>query len=612
MQNIFRKKSGFFLFFLSIAGILLAGTALTVWMTRQTDRNMRQSLLRQAKIAAACIDPARIRLLTGTERDLESNAYQTIKQKLQRARLSNPDCRFLYLMGRKDNGEVFFFVDSQPSGTEDYAPPGLLYEEVSPEYLAAFKNGEEKTAGPVKDRWGALITALVPVKDPDTGNLVAVLGMDVLAENWHVEIMKRCLLPAALTILAILAGFGIRQGKFIREQERTNRHITYLTRYLDNIINSMPSVLIGVDDKCRITHWNSAAEKRTGISADKARNGNLFSVFPELEPHAASVTKALQEGQMQEDIPNSTTEGGQTREENVMIYPLKTNHTEGAVIRIDDVTDRKRLQDTMIQNEKMISLGRLAAGMAHEINNPLSGIVQNTEVAKIRLTVDMPANEKAAENAGTTMEAVRTFMQDRNILHHLDLIYDSGMRAAAIVSNMLDFARKSESTRHSCRISDLIDKTLELARTEYNLKKQYDFRKIKIVKAYDSDNPYISCEPGKIQQVLLNILKNGAEEMAANNGQTPQFIIRTNKETRMVRIEIQDNGPGMDRETIKHLFDPFFTTKQPGAGTGLGLSVSYFLVVEDHQGEITVESEKGKGSTFIIRLPRRTDLENGA
>jgi signal transduction histidine kinase len=128
---------------------------------------------------------------------------------------------------------------------------------------------------------------------------------------------------------------------------------------------------------------------------------------------------------------------------------------------------------------------------------------------------------------------------------------------------------------------------------------------MKIIKEYADDLPLLPCEGAKIQQVLLNILRNGAQAMGEANTHSPRFIIRiySEKASEMVCIEIEDNGPGMDEETRSKVFDPFFTTKPVGVGTGLGLSVSYFIITESHQGTMDVISEPGKGTTFIIRLP---------
>lgn len=279
-------------------------------------------------------------------------------------------------------------------------------------------------------------------------------------------------------------------------------------------------------------------------------------------------------------------------------------HYHGVLL---DITDRKRMEEIMVQNEKLLSVGGLAAGMAHEINNPLAGMIQTAEVMGKRLRAQprIRANEKAALELGTSMETIEAFMDAREIPRMLTAIRESGQRVAEIVSNMLSFARKSDAVVSFHDIGQLLDKTLELATTDYDLKKNYDFKKIKIKKEYDPDLPPVPCESAKIQQVLLNIFRNGAQAMQTAGIENPTFTIRTSldRSRGKVCMEIRDNGPGMDEHEQKRIFEPFYTTKPVGLGTGLGLSVSYFIIVENHNGEMRVESRPGQGANFFILLP---------
>jgi len=158
-------------------------------------------------------------------------------------------------------------------------------------------------------------------------------------------------------------------------------------------------------------------------------------------------------------------------------------------------------------------------------------------------------------------------------------------------------------------INKLLDVTVILAENDYDLKKKFNFRQIKIIREYDPDIPQIPCEGSEIQQVFFNILKNGTHAMVGEKqdvpavDMAPAFILRTIQDDGMVRIEIEDNGPGMSDEIRKRVFEPFFTTRDLGLGTGLGMSVSYFIIVEHHGGTISVGPSTGRGSKFIIQLP---------
>ncbi|MCP4606016.1 MAG: hypothetical protein GY847_36800 [Proteobacteria bacterium] len=174
---------------------------------------------------------------------------------------------------------------------------------------------------------------------------------------------------------------------------------------------------------------------------------------------------------------------------------------------------------------------------------------------------------------------------------------------------MLSFVRKSDSTFSTHSIVDVLEQCVNLVCDDYDLKNKYDFRQIEIVREYKENLPEICCESGNIQQVFLNILKNGAEAMLEGTvmGEAPKpcFVLRLEheKDTGMVRIEIEDNGPGMPEEVSRHIFEPFFSTKPTKPGAGLGLSACYFIITENHQGLIMVESAPEKGAKFVIKLP---------
>jgi PAS domain S-box-containing protein len=279
-----------------------------------------------------------------------------------------------------------------------------------------------------------------------------------------------------------------------------------------------------------------------------------------------------------------------------------------------DITETRQARELMIQSEKMMSVGGLAAGMAHEINNPLAGMIQSANVLSNRLSDrTMPANKKAAAAANTTMESVHQFMESRDIPRMLNAITDSGIRIASIVENMLNFARKSDASFSTHDPAVLVEKVLMLASTDYNFKKKFDFKSIDIEKKYEDNLPMLVCRESEIQQVLLNIFNNGAhamfEKKVLEKDYQPRFCLKLSQEIdlKMLRMEIQDNGPGIDKETRKRIFEPFFTTKPVGIGTGLGLSVSYFIITVNHMGTMEVESELGKSTNFIIRLPLEKD-----
>ena len=409
---------------------------------------------------------------------------------------------------------------------------------------------------------------------------------------------------------------AIQSIRDITELRQTEEELRWLRNLLSNIIDSMPSVLIAVDSDGHVMQWNREAENLTGITPLKAQGRILADVFPQLSGEMKRVRLAIQEQKPQkhERVPHLNNH--QVHYSDITIYPLIAEDIEGVVIRVDDVTERVKIEEVMIQTEKMMTVGGLAGGMAHEINNPLGIILQGIQNTLRRLSPTLEKNQQTAEELGLDLRLIRSYLEQRNIFQYLQGIQDAAMRASKIVSNMLNFSRHSETTPETIDINQLLEKTIELAANDYDLKKKYDFRHINIIRNYDSALIAVPCIPTKIEQVFLNLLRNAAQaisEKEKEKGYEPQITIQTYNTDEYAHIEIEDNGSGMDKETRKRIFEPFYTTKAVGIGTGLGLSVSYFIITNNHSGTLTVESSPGIGTKFIIRLPltgRRQDSMN--
>ena len=395
-------------------------------------------------------------------------------------------------------------------------------------------------------------------------------------------------------------------NKALKESERK---INKIKLYLSSIIDSMPSAIIGTDCQGTIRQWNREAEKMLGISSSQALNSNIQDYLSVTGLEKEDIRKILKTKQIHSVKQTFHSGPDQRKTFQTTLYPLTAPGLDDIIIRIDDITEQVMMQEAVIHSEKMESVGALAVGMAHEINNPLAGILQSAQVILNRLSLDTPPNRQAASSAGTDMAAINAYMEKRNIIMLFSNIISAGKRASGIVKDMLSFIRKESGSFVPWSMNRLLDETINLARADYNLKKKYDFKKIGIVREYQHDLPEILCEGSKIQQVFFNLFKNGAYAMheIQSEGYKPEFRIQTALRNGMVKIEIEDNGPGMDEATRKRIFEPFFTTKPVGRGTGLGLSVSYFIITEIHKGKMSVESAHGRGARFIIQIPVNSD-----
>lgn len=420
--------------------------------------------------------------------------------------------------------------------------------------------------------------------------------------------------------LSNLAYQNVQQARFIAESRQADEALIKAQEFTEMALNTQQDTFFLFEIKTgKAVRWNKAFKDISGYTDEEILNLKAPDAYydeKDLERINVESTKILATGSGTLELKLICKDGNTVPFEYKVSLINDAGKPKYFILVGRDITERKQAQVMMIQSEKMLSIGGLAAGMAHEINNPLAGMMQTANVMADRLgKMDLLANKKAAEEAGISMDAIQQFMKARGILRMIETINESGKRVASIVNNVLSFARKTESwSMELYSMVEILDQTLELAETEYDFKNQYDFKRIEIKKEYEENLPLVSCERSKIQQVFLNILRNGAQAMNEHRKvclghgiqlDDLQFILRVyqHKNEKAVCVEIEDNGPGMDDEIRKRIFEPFFTTKPVGFGTGLGLSIAYFIINENYGGELLVESELGRGTKFIIRLP---------
>jgi PAS domain S-box-containing protein len=278
-----------------------------------------------------------------------------------------------------------------------------------------------------------------------------------------------------------------------------------------------------------------------------------------------------------EDLPLKTADGREIWVEFVSnVYEV--DHRQVIQCNIRNITERKQAEKEKQQleekaqiNSRLTAVGEMAAGIAHEINNPLTGVIGFSQLLLEKQNVP------------------------DDIKDEVRIIADGSKRVADIVKRLLTFARQTKPIRTLTNLNELIDNTLKLR--EYVLKTA----NITVVTRFDPELPWSVIDPGQVQQVFLNLIVNAEQEMKKAHGKGT-LTITTEKNENNIRISFQDDGPGITKENMGHLFEPFFTTKDVGEGTGLGLSLSRSIVLE-HGGIMSVKSEFGQGATFIIELP---------
>ncbi|MHC5348996.1 sensor histidine kinase [Metapseudomonas furukawaii] len=390
----------------------------------------------------------------------------------------------------------------------------------------------------------------------------------------------------------------------VQVRSKIEKKLTGFQNYLNSIIDSMPSALIALDEQLYVTQWNQEASALSGTSMDDALNQPVFLAFPSLKPFLPQIRLTAEKHKVEKVERVSWRVGEDVKHYALTFYPLTGGAGRGVVIRIDDITQRLSMEELMVQSEKMLSVGGLAAGMAHEINNPLGAILHNVQNIRRRLSPELDRNQEQAAISGISLESVNQYLEAREVPRLLDDIQYAGARAAKIVTHMLAFSRRSNRQLAPCQLPMLIDQALEIASNDFDLTEGFDFKELQIVREFDPDLGPVPGTANELEQVLLNLLKNAAQAVhQREDGEEGRITLRTRLCPPWAEIQVEDNGVGIPETVRKRIFEPFFTTKEVGQGTGLGLSVSYFIITNNHKGQMEVQSRPGQGTCFTLRLP---------
>lgn len=349
------------------------------------------------------------------------------------------------------------------------------------------------------------------------------------------------------------------------------------TSFLESILDNANLWINLVDSEGNITLWNKAAERVSGYSREEVIGHREIweRLFPDPDYRSQIVSE------IRELIRGVPMEGFETRivtksgEERIIswhstnLYDLNGAPAGGVAIA-QDITQRRKLERQLIQSEKMSALGQLISGVAHELNNPLTGVVGYSQ-----LLLGMDCDDETRRM--------------------LSIVSRETERCHKIVNGLLQFAREYEPSREYIHIHDVIESTLNLKRYQLYVDN------IQLEVRLSEHVPKTMADPHQMQQVFINIINNAHQAMVEYAGQG-KLTVETELEDDAIIIRFTDTGPGIPEENIERIFEPFFTTKQSGKGTGLGLSICHGIV-EEHGGRIYANSEVSKGATFTVQLP---------
>lgn len=404
------------------------------------------------------------------------------------------------------------------------------------------------------------------------GRMVAVIGLGRSADG-------ALLSSEDVEILRTVSGYiavAVENSLLYQEQQRRAAELELLKEFNESIVESINVGLMAVDLNGNITRLNSAMEEIFAISRDEAIGRNVEDLFA--EDFADTLRQVLgPDGWRLAETRHiyklhTATRAGRFLVLNVALAPLTADDEQtGALVVFEDVTQRLQLEERLQQREKLSSIGLLAAGVAHEVNTPLTGVSSYTQM----LLGMLPENDPKH----ALLEKVRR----------------QADRATDIVTNLLNFSRIGNASEFTqLNIHRVLDDTLQL------LEPQLRHSQIKIIRDYGGELPEVHGNSVKLQQVFTNLILNARDSISNGDG---RITLRThNGDDGHLVVEVADNGVGIAPEHVAKIYDPFFTTKGVGGGTGLGLAVTYGIV-QEHSGHISVSSTPGEGSTFRITLP---------
>jgi two-component system NtrC family sensor kinase len=406
------------------------------------------------------------------------------------------------------------------------------------------------------------------------GRMVAVIGLGRSADG-------ALLSSEDVEILRTVSGYisvAIENSLLYQEQERRAGELEILKEFNESIVESINVGLMAVDLNGSITRLNSALEEIFSLTRDEAVGKNVEDLFAEdfadtlhqvLGPDGWHLRQTRQIYKM-----HTATRAGRALVLNIALAPLCADSDEqtGALVVFEDVTQRLHLEEQLQQREKLSSIGLLAAGVAHEVNTPLTGVSSYTQM----LLNMLPENDPK---------------------HALLLkVKRQADRATEIVNNLLNFSRTGSAAEFAgVDIHRVLDDTLQL------LEPQLRRSQIEIVRDYAENLPQVHGNSVKLQQVFTNLILNARDSIANGSGRIT-LATRKGDDDGLLLIEVADSGVGIAPEDVAKIYDPFFTTKGVGRGTGLGLAVTYGIV-QEHSGHISVLSTPGLGTTFRITLP---------
>lgn len=559
--------------------ILVSSATYMFYAWNQSVKTTSNEALKMAETARLLFSEEEINQLSISLKDIDSKEYQYLKGHLMDIAKLNPNVRFAYIYVQKDN-KLFFAMDSEPTLSKDYSPPGQEYTEAAIDYSKPFKYGHSLITEPLTDRWGTWVSVLVPIKSTITGQTIAVFAMDYPANTWNDEaflaIIRVGIVSLAILLLFIIFIMINNNNKIKEKTDQINKE----KLKLETIVQDIGDGIFVIDKELKITLFNPKASEISGFSIDESmgrpyydilnfefeKNGEVNNIF---------IKQAFSTGKIQEMAQGTLLfkKDGTKVAVTDSTIPLKDKDGSviGCVVVFRDITKEKEID--RIKTDFILVA-------SHQLKTPLSGIKWSSE-----LLMGDKIKKPSAEQS-----------------KYINNIYVSNERMIKLVNDLLNVSRIETgidltSRKEKVNIFKLVVEVFEdnkpLALTKH----------INLINVENLNQElFLDIDEDKIRQALDNLISNAIKY--SNNNSKVEIICK--KQDKNILFSVKDYGIGIPKNQQKRIYEKFFradnAVSQQTDGNGLGLYIAKTLI-EAHGGSMGFESEENKGTTFYFSLP---------
>jgi PAS domain S-box-containing protein len=579
--------------------ILIGGIALTIWTAQNESNILRQQMLVKNRLVKEAFSINQIEQLTGSEADLSSPNYIAMKEDLIRIRAVDPQIRFVYFMGQRPDGKIVFLVDSELPESVDYSPPGQEYPEASETLLNVFVSKGEITEGPSSDRWGTWVSGLNPIIDPMTGNVIAVIGIDVNASDWNTYIFYSSLpiIIATLILLFIVLVFSYMQQRNEREKQILKESESILRESehrLNDIINFLPDATFVIDNEGRVITWNKAMEEMTGVKADDILGkGNYEYAIPFYQTRRPILIDLVLKPDS--EIEKNYT-GGINRQGSMLITETELRRPDGTIIflaaRALPISEKDSTVIGAIESIRDITERKITEMALENYSRELTSHTEILQKTNDKLNLMNSITRHDILNQLTLILGYLELMKEQYPDPQLQKYIGADLRAAQTIQKQIMFTKEYQD------IGSQSPKWFNLKSVILSAAAGLSLSPIQV--SVDCDQFEVYADP-LLEKVFFTLLENAIR----HGKKVTDIVFSCREQENGLMVIYEDNGEGIP---AAHKKDIFYQKYFQHTGYGLFLTQTILNITGI---SIRENGEPGKGARFEILVPKEAYRVSG-